>query len=112
MSLFQCENCGCVENTACADQGFTLSDCYDWSYDESLKGKKVCRACGPKNREGGGKMTCDLWGDYGVWHNEFDRIFLPLGQFKTASNGNLEHVETGCQDFRKYALECSENPNV
>jgi hypothetical protein len=31
-------------------------------------------------------------------------VFLPLGMFRTARNGNLEHVETGDQDFRKYAV--------
>jgi hypothetical protein len=42
-----------------------------------------------------------------TWHDVFPRVFLPLGMFKTARNGNLEHVETGDQDFRKYALERS-----
>lgn len=112
MSLFQCENCGCVENTACADQGFTLTECYDWSYDESLKGKTLCRACGPAKRPNGDAMNCPAWGRYGVWHNQFKRTFLPMGMFKTASNGNLEHIETGSQDYQEYQLERSENPEI
>lgn len=28
-----------------------------------------------------------------------------IPKFRTARNGNLEHVETGDQDFRKYAIE-------
>ena len=112
MSLFQCENCGCVENTACSDQGFELADLYDWSYNELLKGKKLCRACGPSKDANGDVMNCYAWGEYGVWHKQFGRTFLPLGKFKTASNGNLEHIETGDQGYEKYALERSENLTI
>jgi hypothetical protein len=32
MSLFQCQHCGCKENTALSAQGFvTLADIYDWT---------------------------------------------------------------------------------
>lgn len=48
MSLFQCENCGGVENTACSFQGFSMmDDCFDWTGLEDLRGKKICSACGP-----------------------------------------------------------------
>lgn len=33
MSLFQCEVCGCCENTALSCQGFHwMADLFDWSY--------------------------------------------------------------------------------
>ncbi len=113
MSLFQCENCGCVENTACANQGFkSISRIYDWSYAPQLKGKKICRACGPVNFLNDGKIKPDHWGEYGQWHNEFPRVFLPLGKFKTSRGGNIEHIETGSEKYLEYALDRSENPAV
>lgn len=98
MSLFQCEHCGCCENTALASQGFQMfADSYDWTAIEDRKGKRLCSACGPPHYADDSGATGG-----GLWHGEFPRVFLPLGKFKTASNGNLEHVETGDQDFRKY----------
>lgn len=41
----------------------------------------------------------------GQWHGKFDRVFLPKGQFVTAPNGNLAHIETGEEDVRKFAIE-------
>lgn len=98
MSLFQCENCGCSENTALSSQGFSRPQYFDWTDIESRRGKRLCSACGPSKYLDGTKA------DGGQWHGEFDRVFLPMGMFKTARNGNLEHVETGDQDFRKYAI--------
>ena len=40
----------------------------------------------------------------GIWHGVFEKIVLPMGMFKTASNGNLEHIETGEQNYKKYAI--------
>lgn len=101
MSLFQCENCGCCENTALSSQGFgeVMMDHFDWSGIENLKGKLLCSACGPIRYINGDRTG------YGVWHGEFDQVFLPMGKFKTNSVGNLEHIETGEDDFRKYALD-------
>jgi len=46
MSLFQCEHCGCVENTAVARQGFKMIndwfDWFDWAGIEGRKGKLLC----------------------------------------------------------------------
>ena len=100
MSLFQCESCGCCENTALAAQGFkALASCFDWSGVEDKKGLRLCSACGPtKYREGTPTK-------YGKWHDVFDRVFLPKGMFVTARNGNLEHKVNKDQDFRKYALK-------
>lgn len=104
MSLFQCENCGCCENTALACQGCDgyATEFFDWAGLEDRKGKKLCSACAP-TRHADGTQT-----EFGKWHGEFDRVFLPEGMFRTAKNGNLEHAESGSQDFRKYAIEKKE----
>lgn len=99
MSLFQCENCGCVENTALSAQGFICwPECFCWDGKEHLRGKQICSACGPAHfREG--KPT-----EYGKWHDVFPRVYLPKGMFKTNKVGNLEHIETGETDYRKYEI--------
>ncbi|OZA27586.1 MAG: hypothetical protein B7X93_08920 [Hydrogenophilales bacterium 17-61-9] len=65
---------------------------------EDRKGKVLCSACGP-TKYSDGTAT-----EYGKWHGRFDRVFLPMGVFGTSKEGNLEHLETGDQDFRKYAV--------
>lgn len=103
MSLFQCENCGCVENTACSWQGHSaMTDCFDWSGYYDLKGKKLCSVCGPDTFADGEPSGS------GKWHNRFRRTFLPKGMFKTNREGNLEHVETGETDYTKYELNSNE----
>lgn len=99
MSLFQCEHCGCCENTALSSQGFSWVELFDWTGIEDRRGKRICSACGPSRHRGGSAS------EGGKWHGAFDRVFLPMGMFRTAKNGNLEHVETGDQDFRKYAIQ-------
>ena len=99
MSLFQCQVCGCVENTALSFQGFQgVEEWFDWTGIEERRGKLVCSACGP-SRSAEGDET-----GYGKWHGQFERRYLPLGQFKTASDGNLEHIATGSQNYKDYLL--------
>lgn len=107
MSLFQCQLCGCCENTALAAQGCNgiFEDFFDWTGLEDRKGKRLCSACAPTRNSDGTPTT------FGKWHGEFARVFLPLGMFKTARNGNLEHIETGDQDFRKYAVATPGEPD-
>jgi hypothetical protein len=103
MSLFQCENCGCCENTALSYQGFKgMHDLFDWSNAEHLNGKLLCSACGPSNFKSGAPTG------YGQWHKKFDRVFLPMGEFKTNHVGNLEHIKSGSEDYRSFALPTSE----
>lgn len=90
MSLFQCENCGCQENTALSCQGFKWMEHYfSWKGIEHLKGKRLCSACGP-TCYASGRLT-----EFGKWHGRFTRKYLPKGMFKTNREGNLEHIETG-----------------
>lgn len=104
MSLFQCENCGCCENTALSAQGFQgfMRDLFSWEGMEHMKGKLLCSACGPSNYRSGKPSKM------GSWHGEFERVFLPLGMFKTDDQGNLAHIETGDTNVDKYAI----NPGV
>lgn len=100
MSLFQCERCGCAENTALSDQGvkgFT-EEWYCWDGIEDRKGKLLCSACGPPKHDDGSPSGL------GEWHGEFERIFLPIGRFKTNNEGNLVHTRTGSTDYHKYNL--------
>ncbi len=99
MSLFQCDLCGCVENTACCSQGHKPPAAwFDWTGIEDRAGKRLCSACGPETYSDG-QATKD-----GSWHGQFERVFLPLGMFVTNEVGNLAHKETGETDYRKYAL--------
>lgn len=100
MSLFQCEVCGCCENTALACQGFQyLADCFDWSYAPEREGMKLCSACGPVAYKTEGPT------EYGKWHGQFKRVFLPIGEFHTNQRGNLEHTATGSEDIHQFAIE-------
>ncbi|MFK4706037.1 hypothetical protein ABIC83_002876 [Roseateles asaccharophilus] len=100
MSLYQCQNCGCCENTALACQGCDgyAETFFDWSGLEDRRGKKLCSACAPTKHADGTPS------ELGVWHGVFARVFLPLGMFETNREGNLAHIETGDTDYRKYAL--------
>lgn len=84
MSLFQCENCGCCENTALCN--------YHWRKYKKLP--LVCSACDDDRELSDGE-----------WHGRFERVFLPPGMFVTNHEGNLAHRDTGDTDFTKYAVE-------
>lgn len=99
MSLFQCENCGCCENTALAGPVIRfMSEIFDWTGIEHLRGKELCSVCAPQKYRDGTST------EYGKWHNVFERTFLPKGKFFTNNKGNLEHIETGSEDFKKYRI--------
>ena len=95
MSLFQCSECGCVENTALCNYSYIT--CGFW---DELKGKMPCSACTPDKFNNG---TNNIKG--GKWHGKFERIYLPKGMFKTNRHGNLEHIKTGETDLEKYAID-------
>ncbi len=100
MSLFQCDECGCMENTALSHQGFAmLQECFDWTNIENLKGKSLCIACGPTKYSDGKSTGC------GTWHNKFKRMYLPKGMFITNRKGNLEHKLTGDDNIEKYEIK-------
>lgn len=101
MSLFQCESCGCCENTALTHHGgYSRPDHYNWEGKEHLKGKKLCSACSPTHFDDG--TICPK---AGKWHGKFKRVYLPKGMFVTDREGNLKHKESGSTKFNDYALE-------
>ncbi len=77
VSLFQCDNCGCIENTALTSGyvGWT-SDEGDWAQERINRGLKVhgryCSACFD-----------------GKWHGRFLQKFYPIGTAQTDKNGNI-----------------------
>ena len=100
MSLFQCEKCGCCENTALAAQGFKpMAHLFDWSYSPELNGMLICSACGPLKYHDGNKT------EFGKWHGVFERVYLPKGDFHTNDQGNLEHTASGSTDFQLFAVQ-------
>lgn len=105
MGSFICENCNCVENTACAPgpRGARKPELYDWSGIESLKGLCLCSACAPTHFNNGVPTK------WGKWHNRFTRYYLDPKLFIRNSVGLLEHKETGETDLRPYYIP---NPNL
>jgi hypothetical protein len=89
MSLFQCQHCGCKENTALACQGCTgfAETFFDWTGFEDRRGKKLCSACAPT------KYSDGTSSGLGKWHGVFERVFLPMGMFRTDRKGNLERID-------------------
>jgi hypothetical protein len=101
MSLFQCDNCGCCENTALSSQGCHgfFEKYFDWSYAPERKGMKLCSACAPTSFNDGDNTGL------GKWHGQFPQVFLPKGEFITDARGNLVHCKSGI-DASKF--ECEE----
>lgn len=99
MSLFQCEVCGCRENTALSMDGFKgITEFFDWSYAPEREGLLLCSSCGPSH-EASGSLS-----GFGKWHGQFERLFLPLGMFKKGRQGTLVHVETGDENYREHSI--------
>lgn len=131
MSLFQCDKCGCAENTSTAGgyhgRGLVMRDPVVLnSYREVLGLKEdepygyYCCVCNPEwftlaGAYGIGPRPADPTSyrrgeDGGVWHGYFPRRFLPKGLFHTDEDGNLAHMETLETNYIKYELE-QEDPN-
>jgi hypothetical protein len=98
MSLFQCEYCGCCENTALSNGGAIDHERYDWTNIRERKGKMLCSECAP-SKYANGKDT-----GLGKWHGDFEKVYLPLGEFKTNTRGNLKHKETGSTEWKLFAV--------
>jgi hypothetical protein len=71
---------------------------FDWTGIEDRKGQHLCSVCMPTKYADGTPVP-----GAGVWHVQFPRIFLPMGEFRTNREGNLEHIATGRTDFRAFA---------
>ncbi len=103
MSIFQCDKCGCAENTACG--WYHCKDSKRLTPKEIL-GMKLCSACAPQFYANGVEPT-----EFnGEWHNQFKRTFLPHGEFKTNREGNIEHISSGLVGGIAYATYGSDTP--
>lgn len=101
MSIFQCQHCGCAENTALTSGHMVfLHDGLDFTGMEERKGKRLCSACTPSHNSDGDEVRKG-----GKWHGQFDRVFLAMGEFETDNQGNLRHIATGRNDYRNMAHE-------
>ena len=97
MSVYQCEKCGCAENSALGFYHGNSNKSFKWP--EEFFGKKLCSACGPTHFS---DKTRTRWGQ---WHGRFDRVFLPSGMFETQIDGCLVHKVSKDPDYRKYRIE-------
>ena len=88
MSIFQCQVCGCAENTSCG--WYHCRDMMDMNKPEDI-GIAKCSACAPQKYVSGE----DNKEFNGQWHGMWTRYFLPHGEFFINEVGNLEHGETG-----------------
>ncbi len=84
MSIYQCDECGCAENTALGWYHCrTMTDMVDPKYF----GKKLCSVCGPTHFLDGTPID-----KMGKWHGKFERTFYPKGTKETGPDGNLRDV--------------------
>lgn len=106
MSIFQCERCGCAENTACGvGMFYHAPSSFDWSYAQELEGKRLCSACGPRLTSWGKPTITE-----GKWHDMFPRVFLPFGLYETNAQGNLVHRETKNSKYTRHQLHRAKFP--
>ena len=75
MSLYQCEKCGCVENTALGH--YHCRGMFD------LPEEALCSECAP-SEDAKGEPT-----KYGKWHGRFPKRIYPLGTLYTDNEGNV-----------------------
>lgn len=107
MRLFQCDKCGCRENTALTNAAHGLLNMI--VSDDELTRKSYCLVVGiePGSKLGNYCSACTpLWftrdgncgfgpnpfptKGAGLWHQQFARVFYPLGSVHTGRGGNLE----------------------
>jgi hypothetical protein len=82
MSIYQCEECGCAENTAL---GWYWAKDWKNMVDPKYEGRALCSACGPTHFIDGTKVPRMQ----GKWHGQFERTFYPKGSMETDEFGNL-----------------------
>lgn len=76
MSIFQCDGCGCAENTALTTGR--------WGPHFSPD-KAVAKGLSPA-----GRYCSQCWD--GKWHGKFPQNFYPKGTMRTNAVGNLEPI--------------------
>jgi hypothetical protein len=98
MPVFQCAKCGTVENTALG--WFWGRNRKSLTREEDL-GKPLCCVCAPRTFPDGTPTGFD-----GTWHNQFERHYLPLGEWEWCkSTHKLKHIKTGESNWMDYATK-------
>lgn len=77
MSLYQCEKCGVIENTACGWYHYTRNA------GPEFEGVKLCSECGPAVFNNGSPTGL------GNWHGRFEKRYFPVGTMETDEQGNI-----------------------
>lgn len=81
MSLYQCDECGVVENTAV---GFYHTRNWEKLWPKEYVGRMLCSECGPPVHADGTDSGL------GKWHGKFEKTFYEKGTMETCPNtGNL-----------------------
>lgn len=83
MAIFQCDECGCAEDTAYGWLHCSLL--VDVTKPEQL-GTRVCSACAPSKWPIGNAIE-----GFGVWHDKFPRVYYPHGKFKKTKAYKEKH---------------------
>jgi hypothetical protein len=86
MSLFQCEQCGAVENSALGHYHSVGSGRYK---DKVKDAMKLCSECMPVEFNDG---SINKKG--GKWHGRFPKRIYPLGSLYTDKEGNVRDKNT------------------
>lgn len=101
MSIYQCDSCGCAENTALG--WYHPRTSVRLNKPEEI-GRKLCSACALTEYPSGESRKKFN----GTWHCKFKRTFLPKGEFFTNEQGDLEHIKSGLigdKVYKKYGRE-------
>lgn len=104
MSIYQCDECGCAENTSL---GWYHSRNNERLTPDGYLGKALCSACAPTYYGSGAPNKFN-----GNWHNKFIRHFLPHGSCFTNRVGNLEHKESGLIGNELYEKHAKLTPYI
>lgn len=91
VSIFQCEKCGCGENTALGRYHTRNMDI--WA--EENRGLALCSACSPTQYASGEKVGGMKKDRVGSWHGKWSQTFYPKGEMSTNKVGNLIHTASG-----------------
>lgn len=84
MPAFICDNCGCIDNTACGGSYWTQN--MDIWPDE-FKGKVLCCVCVSPFYKTGERNP-----DAGIWHNYFERRFPTEESIKRDGIENFKYL--------------------
>lgn len=68
MSTYICEKCGCIDNTACGGNYWSMKGKQNYFKDEYANTHALCVECTPTEYEDGSKNR-----SAGQWHNHFTK---------------------------------------